>query len=98
MKDSTVSVRIDRELKEQAESIFKELGISVSTAFTLFYKQVVLNNGIPFDVTLQKRPKALDEYTQEELDEMLEESFQQVERGEVTPAQEFLMKLKEGLR
>lgn len=93
MKDSTISVRIDKELKEQAESIFKELGISVSTAFTLFYKQVVLNNGIPFELSLQKRPKALDEYTKEELVARFEEGFRQAERGEVYTVDEVFDRL-----
>ncbi len=67
MKYETVSVRIDSELKEQAESVLRELGISVSSAFTMFYKQVVLKNGIPFDVTLAQKPKVLEDYTHEEL-------------------------------
>ena len=93
MKDSTVSVRIDSELKEQAEGILKELGISVSSAFTMFYKQVVLKNGIPFDVTLPQRPKALEEYTHEELVEKFERSSQQVERGEVYSVDEVFDRL-----
>lgn len=93
MKDSTVSVRIDKELKEQAEKIFKELGISVSTAFTLFYKQVVLSNGIPFELTLPKRPKALEEYSNEELTAKFEESSRQIERGEVYSVDEVFDRL-----
>ena len=73
------------------------MGISVSSAFTLFYKQVVLNNGIPFDLTLPKRPKALEEYTKEEFDEMLEESYHQAERGEVYSIDEVAAELKKRL-
>ena len=66
MKDSTVSVRVDSELKEQAEEILKQLGISVSTLINSLYKQVVIKQGVPFDITLAPKPKALEDYTHEE--------------------------------
>ena len=94
MKDSTVSVRVESEVKEQAEEILKQLGIPVSVMINALYRQVVIKRGVPFDMTLASRPKALDEYTKEELDEMLEESYRQAQRGEVYPAEEVFEELK----
>ena len=42
------NISVDDNLTKQAETIFAELGISLSTATTIFFKQVVRCNGIPF--------------------------------------------------
>ncbi|MBQ2348535.1 MAG: type II toxin-antitoxin system RelB/DinJ family antitoxin, partial [Clostridia bacterium] len=47
MKDATISVRIDSELKEQAEAILKQLGIPVSVLIDAMYRQVVIQQGLP---------------------------------------------------
>ena len=49
-KTSVISARIDPELKHNAEQIFRELGLTATQAITLFYKQVELQQGIPFAV------------------------------------------------
>lgn len=46
-----VNIRIDDELKEKAESLFNELGMTISTAFTVFVRQAVREGGLPFTVT-----------------------------------------------
>jgi DNA-damage-inducible protein J len=52
MKTATARARITPEVKERAEHILHDLGLSVSGAFELFYRQVILNNGLPFDVKI----------------------------------------------
>lgn len=47
-KNSYVNVRVDSDLKSNAEKIFEEIGISTSIAINLFLKQVVNRDGIPF--------------------------------------------------
>ena len=61
-KSTTISARIDPTTKKQAERVFKELGITSSQAITLFYKQVELQQGLPFIV---KIPNALTAETLE---------------------------------
>lgn len=51
-KTKTVTVRLDDELKQDVEHIFSKLGLSVSQAVVLFYKQVQLHRGLPFDVRI----------------------------------------------
>jgi addiction module RelB/DinJ family antitoxin len=46
-----VCFRMDEKLKARAESLFEELGMSMSTAWTIFVKQALLANGLPFAVT-----------------------------------------------
>jgi DNA-damage-inducible protein J len=48
----TARVRIRPDIKTEAESILHDLGLSVSTAFDLFYRQIILNRGLPFDVRI----------------------------------------------
>ena len=45
---ANLNLQIDDDLKREAEAVLKNLGISLSTATTLFLKQVVRHNGIPF--------------------------------------------------
>ncbi|MBO1306990.1 type II toxin-antitoxin system RelB/DinJ family antitoxin [Enterococcus sp. 669A] len=51
-----VQARIDDELAEKAESILSDLGLTRSEALTLFYQQIILNNGLPFEVRLSQKP------------------------------------------
>ena len=50
MKNSTtnITIRIDKELKKQAETLFSELGMNISTAFNVFIRQSIREGGIPF--------------------------------------------------
>lgn len=51
-KTSTISARIDPKIKNSAERVFRELGLTPSQAITLFYKQVGLQQGLPFIVKI----------------------------------------------
>lgn len=51
-KTATARARINPVVKDKAEHILHELGLTVSGAFELFYRQVIVNNGLPFDVKL----------------------------------------------
>ena len=51
-KSAMVRARLEPELKQQAEEIFRKLGISVTQAITLFYRQVEMRNGLPFNVVI----------------------------------------------
>ncbi len=47
---ANLSVRIDPELKAQAENLFSDLGMSLTTAITIFFRQAVRENRIPFEI------------------------------------------------
>ena len=51
-KSAMVRARIEPQLKENAEKIFQKLGLSVTQAITIFYKQVEIRNGLPFDLVI----------------------------------------------
>lgn len=49
---ANVNIRIDKEIKENAEKVFYELGLTPTAAITLFYNQVIRTNSIPFELKL----------------------------------------------
>ncbi|QLH37699.1 MAG: type II toxin-antitoxin system RelB/DinJ family antitoxin [Defluviicoccus sp.] len=51
-KTEMIRARVEPELKQAAESVLKELGMTPTEAITLFYKQVTLKHGLPFAVEL----------------------------------------------
>lgn len=51
-KSANIYARIEPEVKEQAESILSTLGIPASNAITMFYKQIILQKGLPFEVKI----------------------------------------------
>lgn len=48
MATTNITIRMDEELKKQAEELFSELGLNMTTAFTVFAKQAVREQKIPF--------------------------------------------------
>ena len=51
-KTTTVRARMEPDLKDNAENIFRKLGLTSTQAITLFYKQVEIRNGLPFDMVI----------------------------------------------
>lgn len=51
-KEATVNARIEPKLKANAEHILHEVGLTSAEAVRLFYKQICLHKGLPFDVAI----------------------------------------------
>ena len=51
-KTATVRARLEPELKDHAEGVFHRLGLNPTQAITIFYRQVELRGGLPFDVAI----------------------------------------------
>ena len=49
---SNVSFRIDTDIKNQADSLFSQLGLNMTTAFNIFLRQSIREGSIPFNVTV----------------------------------------------
>lgn len=56
---SAINVQVDKKDKEQATKILKDLGINMSTAINMFVKQIIKNDGLPFEVKNPKPTKEL---------------------------------------
>ena len=64
MKDSSkkkINVNIDRNLADETQAILDELGLNQTTAIVMFYKKIVANGGIPFEIKLNERQRAINE-------------------------------------
>lgn len=70
MKDTTVTARIDSNLKKEAENILKRIGLNSSTAIGLFYSNVVINKGLPFRLRLDSVP-AVSDAEQKDIEKIL---------------------------
>ncbi|MCK5848957.1 MAG: type II toxin-antitoxin system RelB/DinJ family antitoxin [Caldisericia bacterium] len=88
-KSANLYTRIEPEIKEQAETILSTLGISSSSAVNMFYKQIVLQRGIPFELKLPKK-KLIDmsKVTDETINKELEKGYTDVKEGKVKTAKE----------
>ncbi len=51
MASTSITIRIDENLKKQAEMVFEDMGMNMTTAFTVFAKAVVRQGKIPFEIT-----------------------------------------------
>ena len=51
MAQTNVSIRVDEDVKKDAETLFAKLGLTLSAATNVFYRQAVRTQGIPFNVT-----------------------------------------------
>jgi DNA-damage-inducible protein J len=54
-KTAMTHARLTPEIKEKAENILKELGISISAAYEMFYRQIIAHQGIPFDFRIPNK-------------------------------------------
>ena len=86
---SAVYARIDTTLKDNAEEILSRLGISPSSAIQMLYSQIVLNNGIPFDLKLpSNRPHAVGAMTGEQFNAEIRKGVDSIKAGNVYTADE----------
>ena len=54
MAQTLVNIRIDEDIKKEMEELCKELGITISAAFNIFARKMIRENGIPFEVSIEK--------------------------------------------
>lgn len=78
-QNSLIQIRVDANLKKDAEALFNELGLDIPTAVRLFLKQSLLHNGIPF--VISKPDDFYTDYNQQ----ILKKSIQQLGAGNGTP-------------
>lgn len=87
-KSANLYARIEPDLKEQAEAILNALGIPASNAITMFYKQIVLHNGIPFDLKIPNHPTDISRMTESQFNEELEKGYKNMQEGNTIPMEQ----------
>lgn len=93
MKSASVNVRINENIKQHAESILEDLGISRAVAIDLFYRQIILHNGLPFDLKLNTPPLSTSDFSPSELEDILSRGVEESNNGNGRSAKEFFATL-----
>lgn len=76
MAQTNINIRMDEDLKKEAESLFSDLGLNMTTAVNIFVRQSIRQGGIPFEITTQTDPF----YNPVNL-RRLKQSIQQLDQG-----------------
>jgi len=98
MAATNMNIRMDSDIKTQAQSIFSQFGLDMTTAVNMFLRQVIRERGIPFELKLE--PPTVDELTAHwtprhwaKVDEMLKKSEAEYAAGHYSDASEDLERL-----
>ena len=95
---SVVYARIDNDLKDRAENILSQLGISPTSAVQMLYSQIVLHNGIPFELRIPiETPIAFGAMTREQINQELLRGFASLKNDKKYTADEIDAEFDEGL-
>lgn len=82
LRSETVRARMEPRLKANAEGIFSALGLNPSQAIVLFYKQVELRGGLPFELVVPRRhPLDMSAMTAEQFDLELAKGYESAKAG-----------------
>ena len=78
------TVRIDDDIKKEAEILFGKLGMSVSGAINIFFRQAIREQGIPFQIKATTAEEKYNEYFNPYNMKILMESIEQAKNGQIT--------------
>ena len=78
MSKTSMSIRLDSEVKEQAQQVFNHLGMDMTTAINIFLRQAIQYQGLPFDVKIDENRKLLQVVTDVEQNRNMSRSFESV--------------------
>ncbi|MDS3201246.1 addiction module antitoxin, RelB/DinJ family [Streptococcus pneumoniae] len=78
MSKMSISIRLDSEVKEQAQQVFSNLGMDMTTAINIFLRQAIQYQGLPFDVRLDENRKLLQALTDLDQNRNMSQSFESV--------------------
>jgi addiction module RelB/DinJ family antitoxin len=94
-KTANVLARVEPDVKEQAEAILSKLGIPVSTAINMLYKQIIMTRSIPFSLTVPAAPIARDEMDDAMFHAMMQEGMKEAKAGNGVSVEEAFTSLRE---
>lgn len=86
-RTSNIFVRVEPEIKQQAEKVLEQLGIPMSSAIGIFLRQVVLQRGLPFDMKLPTNlPLSAGLLNEEQFNEEIEKGLADLTAGKIVSA------------
>lgn len=96
VKSANVTARVQPEIKQQAEAILAEIGLPVSVLINTLYRQIIMNGGIPYSLSVPKI-QTRDSMTDEEFDAVMETGYRQAKSGQTIPLDEAFAQIHEDL-
>lgn len=96
-KTANVNVRIQENIKRQAEQILDTIGIPRATAIDMFYRQIILNNGIPFSLKIPKNLPIRENMDEKAFDLLMTTGYAQAIRGDSYDIDDVFEELEKGL-
>jgi len=91
---STIQVRVDDELKQKSDMLFRELGTDTTSAVRIFLTQAVANNGFPFEIK-RAVENPFSAMSEEEILQKLEKSRLHANQGKFRDADEVISDMRE---
>ena len=87
-KTLTLNVRVNPDVKQNAENVLKRLGVPLATAVDMFLRQIAMTGGIPFSISLPKAPDMVnaDAMTAKEIHDGLKAGYDDMLAGRVQDA------------
>ena len=85
-KKATLNLRVNPEVKQNAEAVLTQLGISMSTAVDIYLRQISMVGGIPFPVTVKQAPDRVNAemMTADQIREKIQRGLDDADAGRVT--------------
>jgi len=80
---TNITVRIDDNIKRDAEALFDKLGMSMSGAINVFFRQAIREQAIPFQISMHTPKEKYDEYFNPHNMKILKESMEQAKAGQI---------------
>ncbi len=96
-KTANVNCRIAEDIKSKAEEILSKMGIPRSVAIDMFYRQIIMNNGLPFVVTIPNKPLVRENMTDKEFDAIMRRGLKEANSAELYNVDEVIDELIRGL-
>ncbi len=94
-KSANLYARIEPDIKEQAEDILSTLGIPASNAINMFYKQIILQKGLPFDVKIPSvKPVNMNLLSDEMINSEIEKGYADIQAGRTKSANQVFSNIR----
>jgi addiction module RelB/DinJ family antitoxin len=94
-KNETLHIRVNEDVKKNAEKTLDVLGLSISEAVNIFLHQILLTGGLPFAVKIPMVPESVVVNSEDDLYKKLSVGMKQIKEGKVIDADLVVAELRE---
>ena len=96
-KTANVNARIQLDIKQQAEEILTRIGLPRSVAIDMYYRQIIMHDGIPFPVRIPAVVQTRDKMSDAQFNAMMQTGYEQAQADDSCDLDEVFDALEKGL-